>query len=525
LTATLSTGPGGIFGKVTWVASNASACTASGAWSGGKRVSGTEVSPNPRQDADYVLTCHGRQGSTRAVARLSGGLDDSAVKFPLHVEAGRRYLVDANGKPFLLHGDTAWSLIAQPTDAEVDQYLDDRQARGFNTLIVNLIEHKFADNAPSNAQGDLPFLTPGDFSTPNEAYFAHVDSVLTRAAQKGFLVLLVPVYLGYDGGDQGWYQEMVANGTTKLREYGRFLGQRYQHYNNILWIHGGDYNPPDRSLTEAIAAGIREFDADTLGSAHCIRETAAIDYWGGEPWLQVNTIYTSNPVYAVALTQYQRPEQMPFFLIEATYENGTQQSPPLRVRTQSYHALLSGAAGQVFGNNPIWHFSGPGLYPAPYTWQQSLGLIGSQAMTHLWNLMSTHEWWRLAPDLNNTTLTAGLGTDYDRAVAALADNRSFAIVYLPTARYISVDLGRLTGPSVRATWYDPVSGNYTGDESARVPATGPHVFRPPSSRDSEDSDWVLVLESIVKRSVMTETKPCRHSAVGSRVRRVIETLA
>src|SRR5262249_17993157 len=33
--------------------------------------------------------------------------------FPLRTEPGRRYLVDAVGRPFLLHGDTAWSLIAQ----------------------------------------------------------------------------------------------------------------------------------------------------------------------------------------------------------------------------------------------------------------------------------------------------------------------------------------------------------------------------------------------------------------------------
>ena len=35
--------------------------------------------------------------------------------FPLRIPAGKRHLEDAAGQPFLLHGDAAWSLIAQLT--------------------------------------------------------------------------------------------------------------------------------------------------------------------------------------------------------------------------------------------------------------------------------------------------------------------------------------------------------------------------------------------------------------------------
>ena len=73
--------------------------------------------------------------------------------FPLAVRPGERYLDDAEGRPFLIHGDTAWSLIADLTREDVDLYLRDRRARGFNTLLVNLIESRFATNAPANAYG------------------------------------------------------------------------------------------------------------------------------------------------------------------------------------------------------------------------------------------------------------------------------------------------------------------------------------------------------------------------------------
>jgi hypothetical protein len=38
----------------------------------------------------------------------------------------------------------------------VVRYLDDRAGRGFNAIIVSLIEHKFATNAPATRAGVQP---------------------------------------------------------------------------------------------------------------------------------------------------------------------------------------------------------------------------------------------------------------------------------------------------------------------------------------------------------------------------------
>ena len=171
---------------------------------------------------------------------------------------------------------------------------------------------------------------------------------------------------------------MVANGPERLRRYGEYLGRRYRDFSNILWVHGGDYDPPGKDLVRAIAQGIRKYDARALHTAHGAPETAALDYWRGEPWLQVNNVYTYGPVYHPALRQYARPERMPFFLIESAYEN-EHEATEQRLRTQAYQAVLSGAAGQIFGNNPIWHFDSGGLYPAPVTWQQALAAAAPRA--------------------------------------------------------------------------------------------------------------------------------------------------
>jgi len=60
---------------------------------------------------------------------------------PIGVADNRRYLVDHAGRPFFLHGEAAWSLISATKREDVELYLSDRRARGFNAISVVLIDH------------------------------------------------------------------------------------------------------------------------------------------------------------------------------------------------------------------------------------------------------------------------------------------------------------------------------------------------------------------------------------------------
>ena len=434
-------------------------------------------------------------GSARAEACRAPAASNSAG-FPLSVRPGHRYLEDVAGKPFFLQGDTAWSLIAQLTREDADIYLRDRKARGFNTILVNLLEHRFARNAPANAYGDRPFKVPGDFGVPEEAYFRHADWVLRRACELGLLVLLAPAYTGNGGGPEGWYKEMVASGAEKLHAYGRFLGARYRDMDNILWVAGGDSNPPDKALTRAVVEGIRQMDPDALHTAHAAPGNAALDYWEGEPWLAVNTAYTYEPVHIAALAQYERKGTIPFFLIESAYEN-EHDAGEHRVRMQAYQAILSGASGHVYGNNPIWHFDGPGLYRVSMSWRQALDSRGAQSMSVLHGLLSSVKWWLLEPDVDNSFLIGGRGLDNARAVAAVAIDRSSALVYLPTSRTVRLDLRRLAGSSVEARWFDPSNGQLTTAEGSPLPAAI-HKLKPPARNGAGFPDWVLELNAQIE---------------------------
>ncbi len=120
------------------------------------------------------------------------GAEPDDADAPLRVSANHRYLVDRKGAPFLLQGDAAWSLIANTTREEADLYLRNRRAKGFSAILINLIEHKFAKNAPKNIYGDAPFLGQTDLGAPNEKYFEQADWVIRRAGENGLFVLLAP---------------------------------------------------------------------------------------------------------------------------------------------------------------------------------------------------------------------------------------------------------------------------------------------------------------------------------------------
>jgi Protein of unknown function (DUF4038)/Putative collagen-binding domain of a collagenase len=414
------------------------------------------------------------------------------TEFPLHPIEGQRYLFDAAGKPFLIVGDSAWSLLTQLTTEDAELYLNDRQDKGFNTILVNLLEHKFADFAPRNVYGDGPFIKDGDFATVNERYFDHAELVLRNATKKGFLVLLAPAYTGAEGGDEGWYREMSACGPDKLRDFGRYVGKRFGDFKNIIWVDVGDYNPPDKRLSQAVVEGIREILPDSLHTAHNAPGMHGLGYWSAnEIPIAIDTLYTYAPVAAEALV-LARNRKTPYFLVESMYEN-EREGTPLRTRIQAWQAVLSGAAGQVFGNNPIWYFNASALKTQPMRWTAALNSPGTLGISHLRDFLFSLPWYTMEPDASRQVVVEGALDGHFQAVSARSTDGKFAIVYLPSPRPLVIDLSEFSGNDVVARWFDPADGQFLKLDSAPQPASGKREFKVPDC--SLEGDWVLLISA------------------------------
>ena len=187
-----------------------------------------------------AISCGPSNSSDAPVASVTSKVTTPAT-FPLKVSSNGRYLVDQNGVPFRIQGDTAWQLETDVTLSGLRTYLDDRKAKNFNTVVVqvtNPVRYVAASPAPATkgANGALPFLQnasggtwdgdPGfagnlvgasgpfhfdaNFATPNDTYFAWIDTLVSEAASRGILIIMAPCYLGYaNGATDGWWQTLA----------------------------------------------------------------------------------------------------------------------------------------------------------------------------------------------------------------------------------------------------------------------------------------------------------------------------
>lgn len=415
-----------------------------------------------------------------------------AADFPLKVHTSGRYLVDRSGKPFLAVGDAPWSLFVRENQAGVIDYLDDRAARGFNTLVTEIVENALSHDPPRNEYGVAPFATPSAFDQPAEEYFRTADFIIEAAAERGLLLMLSPLYLGYRdpgwplfrGLPDGFAQEALAAGPERCRAYGRFLGSRYRDRGNILWVLGGDRDPgPLLPHLRALAEGIQSQWPDALFTAHMHPGHPPREVLAGEQWLNVGATYNYGIVHRAVFEEWRRTPVMPTFLFETAYEN-MHGAPTQQLRRSAYWSVLAGGFGHCYGNDPLFWF-GPG-------WRCELNTPGAQGMSLFGDFFRSLEWWRLQPDIDARVGIDGLGawTGLDRTTVAVADDRTFAVAYLPIPRPLTVDLQALAGSQIRMTWFDPRTGDRAeGDPIAS--SRGPALLRPPG-----DDDWVLTLTSV-----------------------------
>jgi hypothetical protein len=422
------------------------------------------------------------------------------ISFPLKASANRKYIVDQTNQPVFLKGCAAWRLTYNVSYAEAKKFLEDRKAKDFNALIVEItpdIGGGKRGNAP-NVYGEYCFINK-DVSKPNEKFFAHADSILQLCGDMNFAVLLFPLYLGCC--EDGWLEILreAPNDPGKCREYGKWIANRYKHFKNIIWASGGDHNETPESI--ACAEGIASVDTTFLHTYHGSPGYTSTERLPNASWLTLSCVYTYFPgmipgqyhVYGQMYNEKQKNNRMPFIMAESAYEyerNETTQT----LRRQAYWSLLSGACGHFFGNRDIWMMN--------ENWPGALNTPGNKSMVIFHSFVDKIPWQKLVPDWQHMFFVSGRG-DFngdtspggdDYATAAYTKDGKFAVIYMPTCRKVSVNLQRFSVP-VKAAWLDPSGGEYKAVDKVYNNA-GVEYFEPPAFKNNQGfDDWVLILES------------------------------
>jgi hypothetical protein len=424
----------------------------------------------------------------------------------IRVTSDGHFLEYSDGTPFFWLGDTGWELFSKLKKEEIENYLDNRKAKGFN-VIQCVILRRNADR-----YGDLP-LHNNDPEKPVERYFALVDWVVKKAQEKNMMLAILPCWGDMVTGIRSKVPPIFNE--TNAFAFGRYLGNRYKNCPNIIWVAGGDnpafvdsadWRPVFRSMIKGIRAGTGN---QALVTYHPWGENSSTVYWKDENTLDFNMMQSGHrtrdlPVWEwVKRDRSYRPAK-PVLDGEPNYEdhpvNWDNKNGYFRaydVRKQLYRSVFSGACGVTYGHHAIWQFySKTDKKPIAYAdryWTEALDRPGAFQAGYLKKLIASRTVNGRIPD--QSIIETGQGEKGEYITAFHGADSNYAMIYLPVGKRIGVNTTSVKGSKIIAWWFNPKN-----DKAIRVGLFAKErimSFTPPDT--GSESDWVLVLDNANKR--------------------------
>ncbi|MFG4003068.1 glycoside hydrolase family 140 protein [Flavobacterium aquidurense] len=431
----------------------------------------------------------------------------------LKVSKNQHYFVTGDEKPFFWLGDTGWLTFGKLDRAGIDKYFKDRKDKGFNVVQVMVLHtlnvtNVYGDMALISEDVSKPLITGGNnFKNPQEYdYWDHVDYTLDVAQKNGIYVAMVPVW-----GTNVSKGNKVSK--AQATEYAQFLANRYKNRTNIIWLNGGDTHGNEfMDIWNAIGSTLKTSNSDQLVTFHPFGRTDSSENYHNAKWLDFNMFQSGHRRYdqdtlpnsfkednykfvqrdltlkPIKPTLDGEPsyEGIPHGLHDTLQPKWTDND----VRRYGYWSVFAGAAGYTYGHNAVMQMFRKGDKPAygnKELWTSAINAPGAKQMVHIKKLMLAFPYLERVPD---QSLIANQGEKYDYLVATRANN--YALIYTYTGRKIAVNMGKIRGDKITASWYNPRNGKET--KIGIIDNTGTKEFQP--SGDKKDgNDWVLILRS------------------------------
>lgn len=440
-------------------------------------------------------------------AKVQGQKDHGRVV----VTPDHRYLQFEDGTPFFWLGDTGWEMFHRLDDAEIDHYLGDRATKGF-TVIQAVILAEFNGLGKADRYGQVP-LHDMNPDRPNERYFERVDRAIKVAKGKGLFMGLLPTW-----GDKVtllWGEGPVVFNPDNAYRYGLFLGKRYAKEENIIWILGGDRpavkdSSDWRPVWRAMARGLKE---GTVGKALITYHT-----WGGEKstsqylqqedWLDINMMQSGHggghdvPVWNWIARDRALTPIKPTLDAEPNYEDHPVNPWPKwdpangyfrdhDVRKQLYRSVFAGACGVTYGHHAVWQFFSlreDVINHADRYWYEALGRPGAFQAGYLRHLILSRPSLGRIPD--DGLIEEGQGEGGQHMSAFRGSDGSYAMIYLPVGKAITVKGSAIDAKALHGWWFNPRDARSVdlGIQKKRSLMR----FTPPTT--GGENDWVLILD-------------------------------
>lgn len=435
-----------------------------------------------------------------------------------------RYFQYADGTPFLLLADTLWAAntarcgLGEQQDGPFFQYLADRRAKGFTTILMQYF-HGYGDypDSPGHRnEGDKAFFDP-PAERLNPRHFQALDVRLKALWDRGFVAAIPTTW---------WGKTKRCSFTIEdARRISAYCAVRYGAF-NAIWALSGEYQYcfKDCGWTpEQISKlGERVQEHNPYGHPLSIHPSGRTDWaaphgcqssrpfhhtkWLDHHWLQTGqrAALMHNIVRRAAENRALTPVK-PVFCSEGFYELESDPDGAYHARWQAWVAMLSGCAGYGYGAQGLWQFydpTDPGGQPGKgdkrtVPWHRALTLAGSSQIIHVAALLRRCKWWHLEPRreallVDGESCPRPSATDITPPHCAAISNKLF-VVYIPRGNQDrSLDLTGLGKHPYRAQWYNPRNGQ--SNSLVFTPSSG-LTWKLPDRPSPAAEDWVMMLES------------------------------
>lgn len=441
---------------------------------------------------------HGKTGKLKAVSYK--GNNQLIKNGLLQMSPGKRNVIHANGKSFLMIADTPWALPWRGTYETVNTYAANRKKLGFNSvLLMSLMPDRDVDGPRSRKQSGgfavaFEDLKEGHINVLNPDYFTYLDSLQNILINHGIVPVFQPVFHGF-----GWKGKNILGWNIDSLEYARYCRYLVARYGAepAMWLVCGDGDAREVGVKEG-GKEIENWDAynQPTGLHYSPFSHEVPDWWNRDyqyiphknkmhqdaKWLDFQWCQTGHgaehQLFKVAEMYANKPTRA-VANGEPTYE-GIRDSLNAAGWWQGHEAwsqLLSGGTmGVVYGAGGLWNWK---LTPeekgweawadSNVSWREAIQLPGAGYVGYVGKALN---------GLNITDIEKH--HELTDGNLCLAKPGELFIIYLPEGGKTTVDQIPENGTY---KWFNPKSGEFvskgktdTDSEEFISPLEGPSVL-------------------------------------------------
>ncbi|MDO5447465.1 MAG: glycoside hydrolase family 140 protein [Prevotellaceae bacterium] len=401
----------------------------------------------------------------------------------LRVSDNNRYLVFENGEPFFWLGNTSWLMPERLNRDDVEFYLTKEKENGYNVEQVQVLCSTPTYNIYGRAGNRHDFDFTKESTDDVYGYWEHLDYIVEFAESQGIYIAM----------DVIWGSQLGRMDEQKAANLGKFIGERYAKYPNIIWMIGGDIMGNKKpEVWDAMARAIKKADSIHMMTFHPRGRTTSAWWFNDREWMDFNMFQSGHRRYGqrngdgdytikddteednwryVEMSLEKKPIK-PIIDGEPSYEDipqglhdGTQPRwQDYDVRRYAYWAVFAGCFGHTYGHNSIMQFMRPGILPSFFAekpWWDALNDPGYKQMKYLKALMLSVPFTE--GDNDQSIITSKNGEKYDRIIATRGNDYMF--IYNYTGHDMTIDMTKISGKKKDIWLMNPRNGEmkYLGE--------------------------------------------------------------